>query len=168
MGGRRKTFKHVNGKEVGGYVVADVLPIIFFSVMDTSEDRLSAFAADVMSFPVGDEVYLCSSWIEGEDPDLEEAGARTEITPELALHHTHSDFSEDGEEKIVAAGYKQGDRWMIRVREMAARPDRPTKLIAKIVEAISDRYPEDLRYTFSTHHFNDFDLYVAHARPQRI
>lgn len=136
--------------------------------MDISEERLSAFAADVMSYPVGDEAFVCADWMEGENPNYDQAGAKTPLTPALVLHHTRTDFSEDGETPILAAAYRDDESCMIRVREMDARPDRPTELIAQIVEALSERQEADLRYTFTPHHFNEFDLYVAHAEPQRL
>lgn len=136
--------------------------------MDTSEERLENFAASVMSYPIGDEVYVCADWMEGGDPNYDQAGAKTEITTELALHHTREDFSEESEEGIVAAAYRDENSWMVRVREMTARPDRPTTLISEIVGALSSQHHSDLRYTFTPHHFNGYDIYVAHAEPQRI
>jgi hypothetical protein len=136
--------------------------------MNTSDECLAEFAADVMSHPVGGEVYVCADWIEGDGPNYDQAGAKTTLGPELVLHHTRENFSEESEEDIFAAAYRNGDSWMIRVREMDARPDRPTELIARIVEAFSQKYQGDLRYTFTPHHFNGYDLYVAHVEPQRI
>lgn len=131
--------------------------------MDLSEKTLSAFATDIMSYPVGEEVYVCASFLDGGAPDHSQAGAKAELTPEMALQHTRTDFSEEGEEDLWAAGFRGDDEWIIRVREMAARPDRPTRLIAEIVEALSEKQEPNLRYTFAPHHFNGFDIYVAHA-----
>lgn len=131
--------------------------------MDLSEKTLSAFASDVMSYPVGEKTYICARFLDGGDPDHDQAGARAELTPEMVLQHTRTDFSEEGEEDLWAAGFLSGTERVIRVREMAARPDRPTELIAGIVEAMSGMQEADLRYTFAPHHFNGFDIYVAHA-----
>lgn len=136
--------------------------------MDISEERLAEFAADVLSYPVGEQAFVCADWMDGKDPNHDQVGAQTTLTAELVLHHTRTNFAEDGEEDIYAAAYRDGDSWMVRVREMDARPDRPTELIASIVGAFSGRQEADLRYTFTPHHFNGYDIYVAHAEPQRI
>lgn len=131
--------------------------------MDLSGETLSSFAADIMSYPVGGEAYVCASFLDGGAPDHDQAGATAELTPELVLQHTRTNFAEEAEADLWAAGYRTEDKCVIRVREMAARPDRPTELISGVVQALSSRQDADLRYTFEPHHFSGFDIYVAHA-----
>lgn len=159
----------INADGGGAYIFTSCPPPLSRFAMPSFPDRAVAeFAVDVLSYPVGRPVYVCASWLDGDAPDRDEVGAEIEADPELVMHHTRRDFSDDNDGSLVAAAYRDENYWMIRVRDMHTRPDRPTKLISEIVSLLQEKIGWSLRYTFTTNHFDNFDLYVAHVEPQRI
>lgn len=132
---------------------------------DEFKSATRSFVKEILKYPVGKEVYVCASWIEGGPPDEGEVGARVHPEKELILHHTRSDLSISEDEPLWAAGYRSGDEFMIRMRDMAVDPKRATTRLSGIIGSIGRHVSWDPRYTYRSPSFERFDLYIARIRP---
>lgn len=132
---------------------------------DEFEAAIRSFVEEVLKYPVGQEVYVCASWIEGGPPDENEVGAQIEPEEELILHHTKTDLSLSEQAPLWAAGYRSGNEFMIRMRDMAVHPGRATSRLSGIIESVGRHVSWSPRYTYRSPSFENFDLYVARIQP---
>lgn len=123
------------------------------------------FVQEVLKYPIGREVHVCASWIEGGPPDEGEVGTTIEPEKELILHHTKSDLSGPDEKGLWTAGFRKGDRLMVRMRDMAVDPGRATGVLSDVIEEIDRHVAWAPRYTYRSPSFESFDLYLVRVRP---
>jgi hypothetical protein len=130
--------------------------------------KIQKVSRDVARYPKNAKASVSSAWLENKKPADDEVSADIALSPTLIMYRTMREVVNQDGDSIWVAGYRDGMDIRFRVRDMTQTPSGAVRIIASLVEQVGNYLDASLRYTFTTHHFNEMDLYIARATPNLI